>query len=185
MTPNTRILCMIIQTGISHRVLSLQGAALTYYLLSQSQLCPAPPSNPPAIHTSNTTGLLTSNSRDYWQLHAKERSESPFLVSPKFEGFWTQYIPLVILHPSQSKLFDHWISTYYWTKVRTKEEANQPTRKIQEKWHIMYQSDFPKTEYGFLLPFSQYKVFNTRQQKLKAWSIHIYTAVLMLLWYNF
>jgi len=78
---------MIIQMGISHRVLSLQGAARTDYLLSPSQLFPAFPSNPPAIHTSNATGLLANNPRAYSQLCAKERSKSPFLVSPKFAVF--------------------------------------------------------------------------------------------------
>lgn len=85
MTPATQVLHMVIQMGISHRVLSLQGAAHTDYLLSQSQLCPAPPSNAPAVHTSDTTGPLTNNPSGYSQLHAKEGSKSPFPVFPKFE----------------------------------------------------------------------------------------------------
>lgn len=61
---------------------------------------------------------------------------------------------------------------------REDKRRGQATRKIH-KWHRMCQSDFPKPEYGFLLPFSQCKVFNTKQQKLKARSIHICTAALM------
>lgn len=87
MTPATQPLHMILQMGISHRVLSLQGAAHTDYLLSPSQLCPAPPSNPPAIHTSNTTGLLANNPCGHSQLCTQEGSKSSFLVSSKFEVF--------------------------------------------------------------------------------------------------
>lgn len=61
---------------------------------------------------------------------------------------------------------------------REDKRRGQATRKIH-KWHRMCQSGFPKPEYGFLLPFSQCKVFNTKQQKLKARSIHICTAALM------
>lgn len=116
---------MITQMGISHRVFPLQGAAHTDYLLSQSQLCPAPPSNSSAIHTSSTTGFLANNPHGFSQLRANGRSKIHFLF---LLNYWTQYIPLDILHLFNNQAFRSFSKIFFFivTKVRTKEEARQP-----------------------------------------------------------
>lgn len=170
---------MITQMGISHRVFPLQGAAHTDYLLSQSQLCPAPPSNSSAIHTSSTTGFLANNPHGFSQLRANGRSKIHFLF---LLNYWTQYIPLDILHLFNNQAFRSFSKIFFLLSQKwgqKKRPGNQDyTGEVAMNVLIWHWLQFSKPRVGFLLSFSHYKAFKWRQQKLK-WSIHVYTAALM------